>query len=265
MNLTYGATRDRLLQNGYAAASLLRPDRHDFEVSDDPAAVMAIPRSHSWKLLPDNEARQIFAIVITTKDAALRKAIVTLFDALSIGGGPTCTNSAGAEIRIFRNSSHDPMLQRSSETVKGSVEPAVVLATWERRDPRFPPISALIPLSGEWKNGSPLTVKHSTLPELLDADAIRLFTSLHDVMPRTPFVMPEISTDRKPSPSDLSRPRMVGPRCKRDLANNPNAIQAMGEAAYSALPDFLPEETPTGGDPRLASRLPRLIDRVFGR
>jgi hypothetical protein len=262
MNLTsYGAARQKLLDLGYAPVSATRPDIFDYRAADDIGGILCFPPS-AYPLVKDAADRKVVCITITTKDQKLRAAIVSLLNSLGLSGGPTRIAGDGSETRPLRCDEYSPMLRRLGETLPGEIDPCVALDSCTREDPRIGPVSHVLRIDGLWKGADLLSTPRSKLPSVDGGVINKFFGELHSVLPRSPFVMPEISSDTKPSLRELNGPKFVSARCKRDLSNNPNAIQAMGQEAYNELPEWPPEESDAAPAPR--SPLAGLTSRIFG-
>jgi hypothetical protein len=228
---TFGATREKLLQNSYAPCSALRPAIRGYLAADDVGGVLLYPQHGDMQ---GYQARRLCVLVITTRDRELRKKILALLVKHELAGGPVRVASDGSEARPLRYDGYDPLLGRDSQSLKGETEPAVILECATRELTGGPLCSGVLRVDGEWTNGSLLTVPRSKLPEI-DSDGIdAFFTALNssDFFPIEPW--------RNPPPPP-SQPRKIPAARRRDLLGNQNVMVAHQLAVEAGEAVWLPD------------------------
>jgi hypothetical protein len=235
---TYGACAQRLHDNGYFPCSMTRPDHAlDYRIADDAAGILAIPDYYNCPLA-DFRERRVVGLVITAQDAKLRAKILSVLKARGLAAGPARTDSGRHTTHVLRYDD-TPEFRRTTEASKDYPGPTVILESCERLEPGRPAVSAIIPMTGEWINGSPLTVKRSDLPSIRNDGIETLFDDLRDAFPAPVWVNPDPVVA-------ASAPRELRTARRRDLFGQPNLIAAFqaavdaGEAIW--LPDLKPGE-----------------------
>jgi hypothetical protein len=257
--LTYGAVRDRLVNNGYVPCSALVPHGDivlsfpiarqrsaDYRIAEHPAAVLTYPDRENCSLA-DAARRRVVVLIVTAKDKALREAIAGIIEKHGLAGGPVRVGSDASEHRPLRWDEYDAPLSRSWRpyTVASSDDPAVVLEGAEKIIPGQPLVSALLRVDGKWSRGDLLTTLRAKLP-VIDRDGIdALFRALGALPLATePYVAPPPPVARPLSPSEQRYLRSVAPRSKRDFAGNPNVLMAHMAAVRAGHEVELPDRPP---------------------
>ena len=252
--LTYGATRYKLVDLGYAPTSAIEPTgaKHGWRIEAHPAAILCRP-DHTCSPLKDCDRRHVVALIATK---AQRVKVDAVLKRLGLAGGPVCIRSDGSEMRALRYDGFEPDIARSTapEEVPGD-DPALVLEHASRPVEFQPWISSVISLAGVWRGGgSLLEVARSALPPITRSDVTELFDALAQLL-RTdaPYVSPQIAP-----PPAYEWPKFR----KRDLVGNAVMLTAHGEAVARGEGTWLPDEPEeqVHRDPRLAS----LASRLFG-
>ena len=203
----------KLIDMGYSPTSFTHPSRivnERFEhignrrslltLQDHPAAIFCCPHTDNGSATEDNEKRQVVKLVVTAylqSDAKQLKAVMAVLDEFNLTSGPFFTDAFGnrsfilqyhGEDRIFKigarlcfpaddNTVFFSQVERSTgyRTVKAGELPSQFLQ-------RESDASHLIPLGGvEWSNGSPLTVSHRKLPELILDSAHEIIAQVEEV------------------------------------------------------------------------------------
>jgi hypothetical protein len=259
--LTVGAVRDRLRENGYAPCSVLSPlEKRGYRIADDPAGILC---------MPNDRERRVVSLIVTAADKTLRAAILGVIERQGLGRGPVRSGADGSEHRPLRFDEYEvaPGRSWSPFSAPAGDDPAVIVEYAGSNGPGMELVSAVMRVAGAWRGGSPLDTPRGKLPAI-DLEGIKkLFREL-GTLPTTsePWVAPPLQFDRGPSLRDLNGPRMVGPRSKKDLSGQPALLVAHMEAVRRGeeeeLPDLPPEETLAVA---AAPVPPSLLSRVFGR
>lgn len=218
--LSYGATRTRLIDLGYAPTSAQNPTRQytigatlmrasDARISEDPAAVYCRPTEREGCDLADAQNRQLIAFIVTPHGAAhapTLKALEAVLDKFDLGGGPICRTEDGHLVRPFKFGGERVIREYQTRRVHPDDEVAVRLVqaldvvehdpwanggVYDSRHgrvvpagPARPPVlprSFIIPLAGEWRGGSLLDVPRAKLPLLYAHDVEELFREIERV------------------------------------------------------------------------------------
>jgi hypothetical protein len=159
--LTYGATRAKLIANGYAPVSASAQQGH--RVADEPAAIVLIPRHSDVRGM---DSRTVGALFVCVEDTKARAEIVKILASHGLGKSPVRVDSAGSLAYLFAITSYEEPYSQRSEPFVGETEAAVLLDTFTRENAAGIPESYIMRLDGTWENGSPLTVRRGALPEI---------------------------------------------------------------------------------------------------
>jgi hypothetical protein len=225
--ITYGATRAKLIENGFFACSAMRPDaKHNHALSEDIGAIKCIsPRSFPAP------STNVVAVIIT---AVNKKRHLAVLAKHGLAAGPCRTDSAGNLTYVLRYDEYSPILSRQSEKLDGEAEAAVILDSG----------SGIIRLDGTWSNGDLLSTPRSDLPAIDNAGIEALFEELKAAFPTKPWVDPYVPADQRPvNLREIHAPKMSGVRCKRDVASNFNVIEALkASGKWDELPEFPPDD-----------------------
>jgi hypothetical protein len=259
--LTYGATKERLIANGYAPVSVLSPnEKRGYRIAEDPAGALC---------MPNDRERRVVSLIVTAKDKDLRAAILGIIEK-QLGRGPVRTSSDGSEHRPLRYEEWEVAPSRSWSPwgAPADQDRAVILEHAGRSGPGAVLESAIVCLSGTWAKGDLLSTQRARLPVIDRAGIDALFRALEALPTKAePYVQPTVPADRALSPAELSRPRMAVTRSKRDLLGQPALLVAHMEAVRRGeekeLPDFPPEDSEAA--PPAAPAPPSLLSRVLGR
>jgi hypothetical protein len=188
--LTYGATRDRLLKNGYTPTSLINPGAHGPIIADEPAAVFLVSEYGKACGVADADKRNVVVITICARDKKARAEIAAVFSKHGLDSGPRRTDTMGNGSYVVRFNGNT-VFDRATSAVKGELDPAVILqglhSDTRTRDERA---SHVLRLDGTWTNSTLLETPRSKLPTV-DLDA--LFKEVEALLTvAEPYVEPQL-------------------------------------------------------------------------
>jgi hypothetical protein len=174
---TYGATRAKLLTNGYAPCSAVHRDT-GWQRIDDPGAILLCPQNVD-NALPDATDRQCVALIVTTLDKELRAEVIATLVKFGLANGPCRVASDGSVAYLMRWEGHELALTRNTASLAHGDDPAIVLDCVTRiGDPSQPFLVGTMRIDGEWKGGSPLSVSRSKLPAVESATLGTVWSAL---------------------------------------------------------------------------------------
>jgi hypothetical protein len=179
-NTTHGATRHKLIENGYAPVSA-DTRAFGFMVADEPAAIATVPGYASEAGgLADYDKRHVIAVAIIARNTKVRADIVRTLAKFGVGKGPVRVASDGTELHLIRWDGYE-VPHAMTDRVPGEHDPAaaVISQTFDASGKKQP---ALIRVDGTWRNGDLLTTLRSKLPALDAAKLAAMFEEIKAVL-----------------------------------------------------------------------------------
>jgi hypothetical protein len=237
-----GSVAQTLQANGYAPTSAIRPGKFGFRFSEDPAAVLTAPQRKSECGLDDFDKRRVLALTVTTRDPALRKAIVAILAKYGVGKGPVRVGSDGSETHVLQSdTAHAPLSKDNLPSAFGEIEPAAALDSVSGEISE----SAFIPLSGTWKNGDLITVPRAKLPIVENIDALfqEIYQAIGAAEPESAYQPPKLSPEMEAAikRNKLEREKLIK---RHDACTDPDILsivekrrgqRRLGEQAFQEL------------------------------
>jgi hypothetical protein len=186
---TYGQTHKKLTELGWAPCSITNPERQGdygtrasgLELRDDPAGIYCRPHPDIGCDLSDGLDRQIVILKFTPYGASHRpslKAMLAVLHEFKLSAGPRCYTAQGAILLPFRYGGEKRIFEYSCHRGYPGEQSAAVLHHAIDRGPALQPGSWILPLDGDWRGGSPLTVARSKFPQFYASDIEELFNRL---------------------------------------------------------------------------------------
>jgi hypothetical protein len=200
-NTTHGATRQKLIENGYAPIAANR--EFGFLPSDEPGAVLLSPAYQSdCGGLKDFASRRLVVLAVVASAAAVRSDILKVLAVHGVGKSICRVGSDSSELYFVRfdNAHGLPPQSYTTKPVQGEHDPAFALLSHSRKLDGVSE-SALVRLDGTWKNGDLLTTPRSKLPSL-DFTAISSILAeveavLNKSTPKVEYVLPPVNLQAK--------------------------------------------------------------------
>jgi hypothetical protein len=190
-NTTHGATRAKLLENGYVPVAANRES--GFLASEEPAAVLVAPTSDCK--LEDFRKRQMVVLAVIARDSRIRAEIMKVLAAYGIGKSVYRVGSDGTEMYFVRFDSLTPMTITTNPAT-GEHEPAFAILSHAPVNPREFTTSALVRLDGKWVNGDLLATPREKLPGLNSGQLDAIFKDVTDAIykcaPKAEYVPPPV-------------------------------------------------------------------------
>ena len=205
---TLGATWRQLHDLGFAATSAAYPDRKCtryaqsnnrpdgfLALADHPGAILTHPTRANGCDLSDAPKRRVVALVVTSyllADPKQAKAVMEVLSEYGLTSGPVRIDTSGHCYPLQWNGpaifdgeqaarlAHDDDFP--SVYLENAIEPSRYVQRtdeWSRahNEPAEPVGSHVIPLAGDWKNGSLLDTPRWKLPELLKANVNEIISA----------------------------------------------------------------------------------------
>jgi hypothetical protein len=191
---TLGASRARLIELGYRPVSVYAPD----------VKLPHLVAEHPVGLSPEPGERSVAAFVVTAAALEHRDAVAEVLKKHGIAKAPVRTASDGALWYLLRGSQYVADSTRrleSNDEVWFALESVIPGNNFESASREV----TVIPVAGDWSNGSPLNTPRAKLPAIESPAA--LFADLQEliyrVQPVTEWVNP------KPGARDENSPYVV--------------------------------------------------------
>lgn len=178
-NTTHGATRAKLIENGYAPVAMDRS--YGFMSADSPGAMLTVPGYQSECGLADYDKRKVITLAIIARDTKVRTDILKVLSK-HVGKSPVVrVSSDGGEHYVCQWNDSTVPYSMWTDPLTGEYDPAaaVISQVTDSQGKRQP---ALIRLDGEWRGGSPLTVPRSKLPTLDGGKLAAMFDEIKAVL-----------------------------------------------------------------------------------
>ena len=174
--LTHGATRSALIANGYFPCAA--NGQSGYRYADEVGALLLIPQYGSSRGSPNVDAN-LGAVTICLRNPKARAAVVQIIGAKGLSKSPYRKDSGENITFIFAVSFYDGPFSRQTERLGGELDPAAAFDTCTRDG--FGNCTSRVVTIGDaasWTNGSPLTVRYSSLPKLGSDEIDALMTEI---------------------------------------------------------------------------------------